>query len=200
METILCDKEKFLMTGVLTPSLYWFKTKMMHAINNNSWDPFCKSPSGYYVKCVIVDEAMGLWILHFKDYINVAIKSEIMDVNESNAQGEEERKKATNSKKRKGECHIQRLRGHSSMSINMYTFYKKKLESLHAGDGVMPLVNLSDIIAHNVISNRNAQQIHRLTVDDEDSSDEDDEDNAKDANESIPDPTEYMDQNNWESV
>ena len=56
------------------------------------------------------------------------------------------------------------------MLINMYTFYKKKLESLHAGDGVMPLVNLSDIIAHNVISNRNAQQIRPLTVDDKDSS------------------------------
>ena len=86
------------------------------------------------------------------------------------------------------------------MLINMYTFYKKKLESLCAGDGVMPLVNLSNIIASNVISNRNSQQIHPLTVDDEDSSDKEDEDNAKDANESIPDPAEYMDQNNWESV
>jgi len=143
---------------------------------------------------------MGLWILHFKDYINVAIKSEIMDVHESNAQGEEVREKATNSKKRKGECHIQRLFSHSSMSINMYTFYKKKLESLHAGDGVMPLVKLSDIIACNVISNRNAQQIHPIMVDDNDSSDREDEDNAEDANESIPDPSEYMDQNNWESV
>jgi len=192
VETILCDEEKFLMTGVLTPSLYWFKTKMMHAINNNSWDPFHKSPSGYYVKCVIVDKAMGLWILYFKDYINVAIKSEIMDVNESNAQGEQETNKETNCKKRKGESHILGLRGHRSMSINMYTFYKEKFKSLCAGDGVMPLVSLSDIISWNVINNRNTQQIRPLTIGDDCSSDEDNVDE-----ESIPDhPSQYMDHNN----
>jgi len=108
VETILCNEEKFLMTSVLTPQLYWFKTKMMHAINNNLWDPFCKSPSGYYVKCGIVDKAMGLWILHFRDYISGwAIKLEIMDINKNFAQGEEETNKETNSKKRKGESHIQ---------------------------------------------------------------------------------------------
>jgi len=67
------------------------------------------------------------------------------------------------------------------MSINMYTFYKKKIESLHAGDGVMPLVNLSDIIAWKVIDNRNAHQIHPLTIDDDDSSDKDDDNDAEDA-------------------
>jgi len=128
---------------------------------------------------------MGLWILHFKDYINVSIESEIVNFNESNAQGEEEdRKNAMNFKKRKGESHIQRLH-HVSMSINMYTFYKEKLESLYAGDGVMPLVSLSDIIASNVINNRNTQQKHPLTIDDDSSLDKDDD--KDDDKESIPD-------------
>ena len=107
VETILCDKEHFLTTGILTSQLYWCKTKMMCAINNNAWDPFCHSPKDYYVKCGIVDEAIGLWILHFTDYINVAIESEIMNVNESNTHEEDkDRKNSMNFKKRKGESHI----------------------------------------------------------------------------------------------
>ncbi len=171
---------------------------MMHAINNNTWDPFCHSPKDYYVKCGIVDEAMGLWILHFKDYINVAIESEIMNFNESNAQEEDEdRKNTMNFKKRKGDSHIQKLCGHMSMSINMYTFYKEKLESLCAGDGVIPLVSLSDVIATKVINNRTTQQIRPLTIDDDSSSEEYDED---DDEESIPDHAEHMDHNTWDLV
>jgi len=198
VETILCDEEHFLTTGILTSKLYWFKTKMMRAINNNSWDPFRHSPKDYYIKCGIVDEAMGLWILHFKDHINVAIESEIMNVNESNAQEEDkDGKNQMNFKKRKGESHIQKLHGYVSMSINMYTFYKEKLESLCAGDGVIPLVSLSDIIAMKVINNRNTQQLRPLTVDDDSSSEEDDED---DGEESIPVHAEDMDHNTWDSV
>jgi len=88
------------MTGVLTPQLYCFKTKMMHAINNNLWD-FCKSASGYYMKCGIVDKPMGLWILHFKDCINVVIKSEMVDVKDSNTQEQQEIHNETNEKRRK---------------------------------------------------------------------------------------------------
>jgi len=77
------------------------------------------------------------------------------------------------------------LQGHSSMSINVYTFYKKKIESLHAQDGILSLENLSDIICQKVINNRNAQQIDPVTMDNENSSDED---NNNDAKESVLDP------------
>jgi len=194
VETILCNEEHFLMTGILTSQLYWFKTKMMRAINNNSWDPFHHSPKDYYIKCGIVDEAMGLWILHFKDYINVAIEAEIMNVNEKE---DKDRKNPMNFKKRKGESHIQKLHGHVSMSINMYTFYKGKLESLCTGDGVIPLVSLSDIIATKVINNRNTQQLCPLTIDDDSSSEEDDKDDGR---ESIPDHAEHMDHKTWDLV
>jgi len=201
VETITSDEEKFLMTGALTPQLYWFKTKMMRAINNNLWDPFRKSPTGYYVKCGIADKAMGLWILHFKDYVNVFIKSE--NVNKNNAEGEHSSPNDGKIKKRKRESHFKRLRGHSSMSVNIFTLYKKKLETFHERNGVIPLANLSDIIAQKVINNRNAQKSCPLLVDDGDTSnDDDDEDDndAKDAEESVLDPTEYMDQKHWEAV
>jgi len=64
----------------------------------------------------------------------------------------------------------------------------------------MPLVNLSIIIASNVINNRNAQQICPLTIDDDDSSNEEDDNDAKNAKESVLDPSKYMDQINWESM
>jgi len=200
VDTIIGDEEKFLMTGALTPQLYWFKTKMMRAINNNLWDPFRKSPTGYYVKCGIADEAMGLWILHFKDYMNVTVKSEIL-MEEKNAETKRTSHIEGKIQKRKRESHSKRLRGHSSMSVNMYTFYKKQLENFRAREGVIPLVNLSDIIARTVINNRNAQQNRPLVVDDGDTSDDDDnEDDAGDNEESAPDPTEYMDQKYWEAV
>jgi len=100
---------------------------MMHAINNNLWDHFCKSPTGYYVKCGIADKAMGLWILHFKDYVNVFIKSENVNEEHSSPNDGNDGK----IKKRKQESHFKRLRGHSSMSVNSTLCTRKNLETFH---------------------------------------------------------------------
>jgi len=52
--------------GEITPFLLWFKTKVMKVVTPRTWQPFHQCPNGYYNKYTVIDEATGLWVLHFK--------------------------------------------------------------------------------------------------------------------------------------
>jgi len=77
--SILKDKKQFCATGNYSVQLLWFKIKLMTVVNCQQWDPFCKGAHNYYGKCTALDEAMGLWALHFKDHEKVVIKTECND-------------------------------------------------------------------------------------------------------------------------
>ena len=64
-DDIMIDITNFLNTATMTPRLFWFKTKVMKAITNSSWEPWKKKIDDYYTKVNANDKAMGLWALHY---------------------------------------------------------------------------------------------------------------------------------------
>ena len=109
--TIIAHEVSFRSFGTLSEELLWFKTKLMCIVNNRTWDPLHKTPTGYYNKCLLTDEAMGLWLLHFKDKYTIIKK----ETSTSDVQNNKERT---------------RLRGDSKASIEKFMEYKRQLESI----------------------------------------------------------------------
>jgi len=78
-ECIISDETTFLLTGEISSALLWFKSKLMRLVTYGKWEPFRRTASAYYKQCTLIDEAMGLWILHYRD-ANAVIKKEGDDV------------------------------------------------------------------------------------------------------------------------
>jgi len=49
----------------MTPSLFWFKTKLAKAITNSFWDPWKRKIDDYYSRVNSHNKAMGLWALNY---------------------------------------------------------------------------------------------------------------------------------------
>ncbi len=79
MKCIILDDTIFMLTGTMSTPLMWFKSKLMKLVMNGKWEPFCRTASAYYSHCMVIDEAMGLWILHYCD-IDTIIKKEDDDI------------------------------------------------------------------------------------------------------------------------
>jgi len=75
MECIILDDTIFMLTGTMSTPLMWFKSKLMKLVTYGKWEPYRRTASAYYSHCTIIDEAMGLWILHYRD-IDTIIKKE----------------------------------------------------------------------------------------------------------------------------
>jgi len=73
----------------MSASLLWFKSKLMRLVTNGKWEPFRRTASAYYRHCMVINEAMGLWILHYWD-IDTIIKKEDDDIKKENNDIEEE--------------------------------------------------------------------------------------------------------------
>jgi len=48
----------------------------MRIVTYGKWEPFRRTASAYYKQCTLIDEAMGLWILHYRDADAVIKKEE----------------------------------------------------------------------------------------------------------------------------
>jgi len=49
----------------MSPSLFWFKTKLAKAITNSFWDLCKRKVDDYYSRVNSHNEAMGLWALNY---------------------------------------------------------------------------------------------------------------------------------------
>jgi len=56
---------------------------------NGKWEPFCRTASTYYAHCTVIDKAMGLWILHYRD-IDTIIKKEDDNMEEHTSKKEDD--------------------------------------------------------------------------------------------------------------
>jgi len=79
----------------MSASLLWFKLKLMRLVTNGKWEPFHRTAPTYYRHCTVIDEAMGLWILHYWD-IDTIIKKEDDDIKKENIDIEEGTSKQDN--------------------------------------------------------------------------------------------------------
>jgi len=66
-------------TGTMSTPLMWFKSKLMKLVTYGKWELYRRIASAYYNHCTVIDEAMGLWILHHHD-IDTIIKKEDDDI------------------------------------------------------------------------------------------------------------------------
>jgi len=95
-DDIMIDITNFLNTASMTPRLFWFKTKVMKAITNSSWEPWKKKIDDYYTKVNAHDEAMGLWALHYvrsEKMIKMETTKQEMDDNVDNSSATDNKRK-----------------------------------------------------------------------------------------------------------
>jgi len=138
MECIILDNTIFLLTGAMSAQLLWFKLKLMRLVTNGNWETFCRTASAYYGHCMVINEAMGLWILHYWD-INTIIKKEDDDIKkeddninehsseaENNNKDKDDNKDDKNKKDRKKESHSN-LHRSGKILIDTFCTYKNHL-------------------------------------------------------------------------
>jgi len=216
MECILLDETIFMLTGTMSTPLMWFKSKLMKLVTYGKWEPYRRTASAYYSHCTVIDEAMGLWILHYCD-IDTIIKKEDDDIKkEDDGDGIEEEstskqkddnlnkcsretvddsndntdnKDGKNQNKKKTKESQSHLHGSGKNLINTFCAYKNRLLDIRSQKENLPLNQLSEMIQKQIQESVSKRAWNPIIINDVNELDDDD---------NIPNVSEYMESGFWE--
>jgi len=179
-DDIMIDITNFLNTASMTPRLFWFKTKVMKAITNSSWEPWKKKIDDYYTKVNAHDKAMGLWALHY-------VRSEKMIKMETSKQETDDNvdnSSATDNKRKRKDIGP-RIRI-TAAAISIFSTYLQKIHMLRTKH--TNILNLhSENIKQAIRDDRDQKSLNPIEIQEDDEI----------VDTYVPDANEYM-QTPWE--
>ena len=180
-EDIINDECTFLSSEKMTPSLFWFKTKLAKAITNSFWDPCKRKVDDYYSRVNSHDKAMGLWALNY-------VRTEKMVKKENDEQEQDGNSCNTNEKKRKKQDSMPRVRINTA-AITVFSGYLRRVNAIRLQNNSY-IITRSDIIRNAIYDERKEKSQKTIEINEEEENND---------NYDIPDASEYM-QAPWEAV
>jgi len=182
-EDIINDECTFLSSAKMTPSLFWFKTKLAKAITNSFWDPCKRKVDDYYSRVNSHDEAMGLWALNY-----VRTEKMVKKETENDEQEQDGNSSNTNEKKRKKQDSTPRVRINTA-AITVFSGYLRRVNAIRLQNKSY-LITRSEFIRNAIYDDRKEKSLNPIEINEEDDNND---------NYDIPDVSEYM-QAPWEAV
>jgi len=167
----------------MSPSLFWFKTKLAKAITNSFWDPCKRKVDDYYSRVNSHDEAMGLWALNY-----VRTEKMVKKETENDEQEQDGNSSNTNEKKRKKQDSTPRVRINTA-AITVFSGYLRRVNVIRLQNNSY-IITRSEIIRNAIYDERKEKSQNPIEINEEDDNND---------NYDIPDASEYM-QAPWEAV
>ena len=182
-EDIINDESIFLSSAKMTPSLFWFKTKLAKAITNSFWDLWKRKVNDYYSRVNSHNEAMGLWALNY-----VRTEKMMKKETESDEEKQDGNSSNTNEKKNRKKENIPRV-WINTAAITVFSGYLRRVNAIRLQNKSY-LITRSEFIRNAIYDDRKEKSLNPIEINEEDDNND---------NYDIPDASEYM-QAPWEAV